>query len=199
VPSNTTKHSVPVNSISIFGMVSASRCPTRSRATAGTKPPRLASLVLRYDDVTCGPAGKQRPDQLHGHGLVALRTLNALQVIGERVCVGSRECARRGEWFKTSESGPTGRRLRGFCHGPRAAFPHYVGSATAATQVAAVLRRDGPLAEPWFVQSNSAILAIFSSSAHGSAMCRAATFAIAPRFSSGRRHSSPNDAKEELA
>src|SRR5258708_18523037 len=29
-------------------------------------------------------------------------------------------------------------------------------------------------------------------------MCRAATFVIAPRFSSGRRHSSPNDAKEEL-
>jgi hypothetical protein len=56
-------------------------------------------------------------------------------------------------------------------------------AARRLTQVAAVLHRDGPLAEPWFVQSNSAILAIFSSSAHGSAMCRAATFAIAPRFS----------------
>ena len=33
---------------------------------------------------------------------------------------------------------------------------------------------------------NSAILAIFSSCAHGSAMCSGATSAIAPRFSSGR-------------
>jgi hypothetical protein len=78
------------------------------------------------------------------------------------------------------------------------AFPHYVGSATAATQVAAVLLRRGRASGGTFVQSNSVILAIFSSSAHGRAMCRAATFAIALRFSSGRRHSSPNAAKEEL-
>jgi hypothetical protein len=82
VSSNTTKHSVPVNSISIFGMVSASHCPTRSRATAGTTPPRLASLVPQYDDVAGSPASKQRPDQLQGRGLVALRTLIPLQAIG---------------------------------------------------------------------------------------------------------------------
>jgi hypothetical protein len=60
----------------------------------------------------------------------------------------------------------------------------YVGSARAAIQDAAVLwhRGTGPLA----VQSNSAIHAIFSSCAHGSAMCSGATSAIAPRFSSGR-------------
>ena len=68
-------------------MVSASHCPTRSRATAGTTPPRLASLVLQHDDVGGRAAGKERPDQLRGHGLVALRTLIALKVISERVCI----------------------------------------------------------------------------------------------------------------
>jgi hypothetical protein len=40
------------------------------------------SLALQHDDLAGGPAGKQRPDQLHGHGLVALRTLIAFQAIG---------------------------------------------------------------------------------------------------------------------
>ena len=44
-------------------------------------------------------SAKQSPDQLHGHGLVALRTLIPLQAVSERLCVGDREGARRGEWF----------------------------------------------------------------------------------------------------
>jgi hypothetical protein len=46
--------------------------------------PSLSSLVLQHNDVACSPAGKQRPDQLHGHGLVALRTLIPLQAIGSK-------------------------------------------------------------------------------------------------------------------
>jgi hypothetical protein len=57
--------------------------------------PSLGSLVL-HDRITCSPAGKQRPDQLHGDRLVALRTLIPLQPIGERLCVGDCEGARRG-------------------------------------------------------------------------------------------------------
>jgi hypothetical protein len=55
----------------------------------------LGSLVLQHDNVAGCPAGKQRPDQLHGDCLVALWTLIPLQAIGERVCVGDREGARR--------------------------------------------------------------------------------------------------------
>jgi len=62
--------------------------------------PSLSSLVLQHNDVAGGPAGKQRPDQLHGHRLVALRALIPLQAVGERVCVGDGEGegegARRG-------------------------------------------------------------------------------------------------------
>jgi hypothetical protein len=50
--------------------------------------PGLSSLILQHDDVAGAAAGKQRPDQLHGHRLVVLRTLIPLQAIGERVCVG---------------------------------------------------------------------------------------------------------------
>ena len=53
------------------------------------EPRREGSLVLQHDDIAGGSAGKQRPDQLRGHGLVALRTLVPLQAVGERVCVGA--------------------------------------------------------------------------------------------------------------
>jgi len=54
---------------------------------------------VQHDDVAGSPAGKQRPDQLRGHRLVALWTLIPLQAVSERVCVGGREGARRGGWF----------------------------------------------------------------------------------------------------
>jgi hypothetical protein len=38
-------------------------------------PPSLGSLALELDDVAWRAPGKQRPDQLHGHCLVALWTL----------------------------------------------------------------------------------------------------------------------------
>ena len=67
--------------------VSGDRVP---RVIAPSPPDRLpittaavASLVLQNDDVVSGLAGKQRPDQLRSHGLVALRTLIPLQAIGE--------------------------------------------------------------------------------------------------------------------
>jgi hypothetical protein len=41
-----------------------------------------------------GLASKQRPDQLYGHRLIALRTPIPLQAISERVCVGDCEGAR---------------------------------------------------------------------------------------------------------
>jgi hypothetical protein len=47
----------------------------RSSPDSGNTAPSLGSLVLQRDDVAGGPASKQRPDQLHGHGLVALWTL----------------------------------------------------------------------------------------------------------------------------
>ena len=37
-----------------------------------TMAPSLGSLIVHRDDVAGGPAGKQRPDQRHGHRLVAL-------------------------------------------------------------------------------------------------------------------------------
>jgi len=46
------------------------------------------SLVLQHNNVAGGSAGKQRPDQLHGHRLVTLRTLIPFQAVGERMCVG---------------------------------------------------------------------------------------------------------------
>jgi hypothetical protein len=49
--------------------------------------------VLQRDDVAGGPAGKQRADQLRGHGVVALRTLIPLKPVSERMCVGNREAA----------------------------------------------------------------------------------------------------------
>ncbi len=55
--------------------------------------PSLRSLALQYDDFAGGPASKQRPDQLHGHGLVALWTLIPLKAVSERMCVGNREGA----------------------------------------------------------------------------------------------------------
>jgi len=48
---------------------------------------------LHSVNVAGGQASKQRPDQLHGHRLIALRTLIPLQAISERVCVGNREGA----------------------------------------------------------------------------------------------------------
>jgi len=48
----------------------------------------LSSLILQRDAYAGSPTGKQRPDQLHGHRLVALRTLIPLQAVSERVCVG---------------------------------------------------------------------------------------------------------------
>jgi len=53
----------------------------RSSSDSENMAPSLGSLAL-LDDVAGGPTGKQRPDQLHGRGLVALRTLIALQAIG---------------------------------------------------------------------------------------------------------------------
>jgi len=35
----------------------------------------LSSLILQRDAYAGSPTGKQRPDQLHGHRLIALRTL----------------------------------------------------------------------------------------------------------------------------
>jgi len=67
-----------------------------------------ASLVLQHDDVVSGPAGKQRSDQLRGHGLVALRTRIPLQTVGEPVCVGGHRGARRGEWFSDGHSSSCG-------------------------------------------------------------------------------------------
>jgi hypothetical protein len=55
----------------------------------------LGSIALQHDNVDGSPAGKQCPDQLRGQGLVALRTLIPLQAVGERMCVGDREGARR--------------------------------------------------------------------------------------------------------
>jgi hypothetical protein len=37
--------------------------------------PSLRSLFLQHDNIAGGPVGKQCPDQLRGHGLVAVRTL----------------------------------------------------------------------------------------------------------------------------
>jgi hypothetical protein len=56
----------------------------------------LGSLVLHHDDIAGGAAGKQRPDQLRGQRLIASRTLIPLEAVSERMCVGSREAARRG-------------------------------------------------------------------------------------------------------
>ena len=42
-----------------------------------TMAPSLGSLIVHRDDVAGGPASKQRPDQLRGHGLVALRTADS--------------------------------------------------------------------------------------------------------------------------
>jgi len=57
--------------------------------------PSPGLVNLQRDNVADSSAGKQRPDQLHGDRLVALRTLIPLQAVGERVCVGNREGARR--------------------------------------------------------------------------------------------------------
>jgi hypothetical protein len=65
------------------------------RAPSRPITPSLSSLVLQHNDVAGSPAGKQRPDQLRGHRLVALWTLILLQAISERVCVCDREGARR--------------------------------------------------------------------------------------------------------
>jgi hypothetical protein len=58
-------------------------------------PPSLGSFVL-HNNLAGSSAGKQRPDQLRGYGLVALRALIPLKAISKRVCVGDREGARRG-------------------------------------------------------------------------------------------------------
>jgi hypothetical protein len=42
----------------------------------------IGLLVLQHNNIARAAAGKQRPDQLRGHGLVALRTLIPLQAIG---------------------------------------------------------------------------------------------------------------------
>jgi hypothetical protein len=47
----------------------------------------LGSLTLQRNNVAGSPAGKQRPDQLHGYRLVALRALTPLQAVSERMCV----------------------------------------------------------------------------------------------------------------
>src|SRR6266566_5236344 len=116
------------------------------RATAAMAP-SLGSIV-QHDDVAGGSPSKQRPDQLHGHRLVALRTLIPLQAIGERMCVGGREVARRGGRFTQGRSPPGQRRLTSGtalqslnCYGDRPLSPspargwprrnrHYVGCAS---------------------------------------------------------------------
>ena len=56
--------------------------------------PSLGLLVQQHNNVAGGPAGKQRPDQLRGHCLVALDADSAQG--GQRaLVVGSREGARR--------------------------------------------------------------------------------------------------------
>ena len=69
---------------------------------------RPGSLILQHDDVVSGPPGKQRSDQLRGHGLVALRTRIPLQAVGERMCVGGHRGAGRGEWFSDGHSSSCG-------------------------------------------------------------------------------------------
>jgi hypothetical protein len=65
-------------SIIVDSLVVPNRLPVAT-AGDGAEP---GSPVLQRDGIACGPAGKQHPDQLCGHRLVALRTLIALQAIG---------------------------------------------------------------------------------------------------------------------
>jgi hypothetical protein len=64
--------------MTIQSQIPLSRCTIadgRSSSSTGNTAPSLGSLTLQRNDVAGCSASKQRPDQLRGHGSVALRTL----------------------------------------------------------------------------------------------------------------------------
>src|SRR6266699_1452459 len=71
-------------SVLLLSMVSPP-CPIARQGPPRPMAPSLGLLVLQHNNVAGGPAGKQRPDQLRGHCLVALWTLIPLKAVSERV------------------------------------------------------------------------------------------------------------------
>jgi len=56
-------------------MVSSPRYPCPIARQAPPRDDGAEPAILQHNNIAGSPASKQRPDQLHGHRLVALRTL----------------------------------------------------------------------------------------------------------------------------
>jgi hypothetical protein len=57
--------------------------PIMASSGSGNTAPSPGSVALQHDNIARNPAGKERPDQLHGDRLVALWTLIPFQAVGE--------------------------------------------------------------------------------------------------------------------
>jgi hypothetical protein len=68
-----------------LGQIPPPRCAIAagwSSSDSGNMALSLGLLILQHNNVAGGSAGKQRPDQLSGCRLIALRTLIPFQAIG---------------------------------------------------------------------------------------------------------------------